>query len=119
MTDLTEAMRIDPAARTGPLDVEKTLPDVSPELGPNIPEVVQEIDPDREKRLTQEQQERTRLRNLGIISQPTELKYKLPKSGVERTLMADVKSVTNYSSVPVKVSISCCKFSPKRRWKCG
>ena len=54
MTDLTEAMRIDPAARTGPLDVEKTLPDVSPELGPNIPEVVQEIDPDREKRLTQE-----------------------------------------------------------------
>ena len=90
MTDLTEAMRIDPAARTGPLDVEKTLPDVSPELGPNIPEVVQEIDPDREKRLTQEQQERTRLRNLGIISQPTELKYKLPKSGVERTLMADV-----------------------------
>ena len=90
MTDLTEAMKIDPAARTGPLDVEKTLPDVSPELGPNIPEVVQEIDPDREKRLTQEQQERTRLRNLGIISQPTELKYKLPKSGVERTLMADV-----------------------------
>ena len=91
MTDLTEGMKIDPAARaTGPLDVDQVLPDVSPELGPNIPEVVEQIDPNREERLIKEQQERTRLRNLGIISEPTELKYKLPKSGVEKTLMADV-----------------------------
>ena len=90
MTDLTEAMKIDPTARTGPLDVDQVLPDVSPELGPNIPEVVEQIDPNREERLIKEQQERTRLRNLGIMSEPTELKYKLPKSGVEKTLMADV-----------------------------
>jgi len=91
VTDLTEGMKIDPAARaTGPLDVDQVLPDVSPELGPNIPEVVEQIDPNREERLIKEQQERTRLRNLGIISEPTELKYKLPKSGVEKTLMADV-----------------------------
>ena len=90
MTDLTEGMKIDPTARTGPLDVDQVLPDVSPELGPNIPEVVEQIDPNREERLIKEQQERTRLRNLGIMSEPTELKYKLPKSGVEKTLMADV-----------------------------
>ena len=102
MTDQTEATEeentgFNPQAAAERLRKTAVQPspifsNLSPDLGPNIPEVVEQIEPARqeeEKRLLQEQQERTRLRNLGIISQPTDLLF-TDSRGRERTIKADV-----------------------------
>ena len=68
------------------------VPEPSPELGPDIPKVIEQIEPARraeEERLIREQQERTRLRNLGVMGAPTDLVY-TDLRGQEKRFKADV-----------------------------
>lgn len=68
------------------------VPEPSPELGPDIPKITEQIEPARraeEERLKREQQERTRLRNLGVMGAPTDLVYK-DLRGQEKRFKADV-----------------------------